>query len=44
MAFIIVISAKISQLMLQHIPKKYLNKDGIRIGYKWLVLIYSPLI
>ncbi|MER5020867.1 prepilin peptidase, partial [Providencia stuartii] len=25
MAFIIVISAKISQLMLQHIPKKYLN-------------------
>ncbi|WP_237069621.1 prepilin peptidase [Providencia stuartii] len=44
MAFIIVISAKISQLMLQHIPKKYLNKDGIRIGYKWLVLIYFPLL
>lgn len=43
MLIVILLSAKSTQFMLEKVPNKYLNKRGINISYKWLVLLYCPL-
>lgn len=44
MLIVILLSAKSTQFMLKKVPNKYLNKRSVNIHYKWLVLLYFPLI
>lgn len=41
---LILLSAKVTQWLLKHIPVKYLRKDKISIIYKKLLLLYLPII